>query len=430
MPNDAAAAADFIEARMGPPRAAGFADKALLERFVADRDEDAFAAILERHGPMVLGVCRRVLGHAEVAEDAFQAAFLVLARRAVRISSRESLGSWLYGVAYRVSLRARKTMFLRKTHEAAHAAEASFAQAAVAEEQEFRLIVDEELRCLPGRFREPLVLCYLEGKTNEETARELGVATGTVFSRLARGRERLRRRLARRGLILTSATLVTLLAAQGTQAAVPAGLATATTTSAVAFALGTPAAVGTIASHVVGLTQATIRTLHVVHLQRLAMVALVAGACASGGGLILWSIYDGMFSARSVAAAADARELQGVWNVVSQEQGGQQLPEDRLQAANSRLIFDRNRLLSRDTAPDGKDVGQDVTYGLDPTQSPKAIDLIRNGRTLLGIYELDGDTLKLCVDREPGRRPTQFKTAQGSQEILHVAQRAGTNSRK
>lgn len=425
MPNDIAPPPNLVHAQSDPHEAPEIGDRTLLERFIASRDETAFAGILERHGRTVLGVCRRVLGHAEDAEDAFQATFLVLARQANCISRRESLGTWLYGVAYRVSLRARKTMSRRQTHEAARAAQVSFDQAPPREEQEFQLIVDEELHRLPARFRAPLVLCYFEGKTNEETARELGVPPGTVFSRLARGRERLRKLLARRGVILTAGAIASLLLAQGASAAVPATLAAATAASASAFALGTPAAVGTIASGVLGLTHATLRTLHVLHLKHLATVALLATIGAAGAGLFGWMVYDANFSPRSVAAASDSRELQGVWTVVSQEQGGNELASDKLQAANSRLIFEGNLLRSRDTAPNGDDVGQDVTYRLDPTQSPKAIDLKRYGRTVLGIYELDGDTLKLCVDREPGRRPTQFKTTPGRNEILHVARRAG-----
>src|SRR5262249_8232700 len=170
------------------PSAPDVPDKMLLDRFVASRDENAFAALLQRHGPMVLGVCRRLLGKAHDAEDAFQAAFLVLARQAGRISRKESVGSWLYGVAYRVSLRARRTMSQRQRHEALHAADRGTVDPgpAAAADGELSLIVDEELHRLPERFRAPLVLCYLAGKSNEEAARELGCPPGTLFSRLAR----------------------------------------------------------------------------------------------------------------------------------------------------------------------------------------------------------------------------------------------------
>jgi RNA polymerase sigma-70 factor (ECF subfamily) len=311
-------------------------------------------------------------------------------------------------------------------HEAAHIERASFDRMPGAEEQEFRLIVDEELHQLPAKFREPLVLCYLEGKTNEEAARELGCPAGTVFSRLARGRERLRKQLARRGLVLTAGLIAASLAAHSAPAAVPPVLAAATLKAATAFAIGTPAAVGTIAAGVVSLTDATIRTLFLLQLKHMAMIAVVAVVLAAGGGLITYSVYDEIFSERSTAARVDARQLQGIWRVVVQEQDGQELSEERLQSANSRMIFVGNQLRHRDTAPNGQDVGQDVTFTLDPTQSPKAIDLKRNGQKLFGIYELDGETLKVCVDKNPGHRPREFSTQKGSQRILHVLKRADT----
>src|SRR5262245_13616298 len=370
------------------PSAPDVPDKTLLDRFVASRDENAFAALLQRHGPMVLGVCRRLLGKAHDAEDAFQAAFLVLARQAGRISRKESVGSWLYGVAYRVSLRARRTMSHRQRHEARHAAEqVAFDPGPAAADGELSLIVDEELHRLPERFREPLVLCYLAGKTNEEAARELGCPEGTLFSRLARGRERLRRQLARRGVVLGTGLIAAALAAQAAPAAVPAPLAATTLAAAAAFAGGSAAAMGTIAASVVGLAQATLRNLFLLQLKNLAATLFLSGALAGGAALIAYSIYDATFSARSIAAAADARQLQGTWIVVALEQDGREQSVDQFASANDKMIFEGNRLSKRSLVPGGE-AREDVAYTLDPTQSPRAIDLKKSGQRLLGIYEL------------------------------------------
>src|SRR5262249_368681 len=163
-------------------------------------DEGAFAALLARHGPMVLGVCRRVLRHTQDAEDAFQATFLVLARKAGAIGRREALGGWLYGVACRVAARARALLLRHRPtahRPTADVPEPVGAGAAVdgASGGEVRLALQEEVARLPAKYRGPVVLCYLEGRTHEEAALDLGWPVGTVKGRLARARELLRRRL-------------------------------------------------------------------------------------------------------------------------------------------------------------------------------------------------------------------------------------------
>jgi RNA polymerase sigma factor (sigma-70 family) len=199
----------------GPPDTP---DGELLERFTAAREGPAFEALLRRYGPMVLGVCRRVLGNAHDAEDAFQATFLTLARKADSICKRDSLGSWLYGVAFRVAARARGQAAARRRHEGqAHAASAADPLAELTG-RELLTILDEELQGLPERARLPLVLCYLQGLTCDEAARRAGWSLRTFSRRLEQGRQRLRGRLARRGLALPAALMATGL----TQAAAPA----------------------------------------------------------------------------------------------------------------------------------------------------------------------------------------------------------------
>ena len=188
----------------GAGTAVGLDDGQLLERFVECRDEAAFAALLARHGPLVLGACRRLLANPADVEDAFQATFLVLVRKARSLRNRHLLGTWLYKVAYRVALRARAQADRRT--QPAHEAVA-MASAGDAERRELCEVIDEEILRLPRRYRGPVMLCYLEGVSHEEAARQLGCPLGTVNSRLATARQGLRMRLTKRGLAPSGASL-------------------------------------------------------------------------------------------------------------------------------------------------------------------------------------------------------------------------------
>jgi RNA polymerase sigma factor (sigma-70 family) len=170
-------------------------DRQLLERFVTGGDEAAFEVLVERYGPMVLGVCRRVLGDATDAEDAFQATFLVLVRKARSISMPDLLGNWLYGVAYRIARKARAQRAKRAQLKQPTAAMTSTDPLMEAALRELQAQLDEELERLPTKYRAPLVLCYLEGMSNRDAAERLGWPIGSISHRLARGREILRKRL-------------------------------------------------------------------------------------------------------------------------------------------------------------------------------------------------------------------------------------------
>jgi RNA polymerase sigma-70 factor (ECF subfamily) len=180
-------------------------DADLLRRFAADRCEEAFATLVRRHGPLVLSVCRRVLGDVPDAEDAFQATFLVLARRAGSIADPERLGNWLYGVAARVALKARGSLRRRQAREKqVRLPDASPNPAPPSTDDDSAAVLREELGRLPEKYRAAVGLCYLEGKSNAETAGLLRWPIGTVKGRLARARELLRSRLAGRGLGVTT----------------------------------------------------------------------------------------------------------------------------------------------------------------------------------------------------------------------------------
>lgn len=238
-------------------------DRELLELFVQRREEAAFAALVRRHGPMVLSVCRRVLRHNQDAEDAFQATFLVLVEKARRLQRPESLANWLYGVAYRTALHARQRGARRSAREREAALMSAPRGDPEVDSQELRRILDEELNRLPEKYRAPLVLCYLEGKTNEEAARVLGWPSGSMSHRLARGRELLRERLQSRFAGLSIATPALWLAEHLQPVVVSPVLAQATVHAAVIMAGAKVAAAGAavISASVRELRDATLRSL-------------------------------------------------------------------------------------------------------------------------------------------------------------------------
>jgi RNA polymerase sigma factor (sigma-70 family) len=235
----------------GAPDAATATDSQLLQRFLRDRDEAAFAALVKRHGGLVLGVCRRVLGNHADAEDAFQATFLVLAKRATSIRSVTALASWLYGTAYRCALEIRRKAERRRTHEGRARPAAQPNPELEAALRELQALLDEEVQRLPEKYRAPFVLCALEGLSKAEAARELGWKEGTVSGRLAQARERLRQRLARRGVTLSAALCTLALSRDAASAAVPPMLAEATIRAAVLLAAGQGISAGTRVAAVV-----------------------------------------------------------------------------------------------------------------------------------------------------------------------------------
>jgi RNA polymerase sigma factor (sigma-70 family) len=250
-------------------------DSQLLNRFTTRRDEMAFAVLVERYGPLVMGVCRRVLRHTQDAEDVFQAVFLVLARKADSIRTRQALGGWLYQVAYHLALKAKTGARRRGDHEQRRAGMANGGATAEQEWYELRFLLDEELQRLPERCRLALVTCYLEGRTQDEAARSLRWSKATLRRRLEEGRELLRVRLVRRGFTLSGALIATLLGEGTASAAVPGELASQTL-RAVAGAPIAP----TVATLVEG------GLLRVGGRWKLATALLLVGGLLAGGVLI------------------------------------------------------------------------------------------------------------------------------------------------
>jgi len=391
------------------------ADRELLARFATARDEAAFAALVRRHGPMVLGVCRRLLGDAHEAEDAFQATFLVLVHKARSLGRPELLGPWLHGVAHRTAARARRAA-RRRAREREAVAMPDGDPAAEVVWRELRQVLDEELGRLARKYRDPLVLFYLQGKTTEEVAGLLGCPKGTVLSRLARGRDRLRDRLARRGAALSVWALALILVEKAAPAAVPAALAEGAIKAAVLTAAGTAAA-GAIPATVAALTKGVLRSMFLSKLKVLAAVVLTA-AVAVGVTVVSarLALADKPTATGKEADRKNEETIVGTWTVVSVEHGGHD--EEVKQA---RMIFTADGKVTL-TAPGKGEKGG--TYKLDRAKKPKELTISTDeGGTIKGIYKLDGDDLTICASDKDGERPTEFATKEGSDATLLVLKR-------
>lgn len=259
-------------------------DCQILTRFLQDGDELAFETIVRRHGPMVLGVCRRILQNHHDAEDAFQATFLVLGRKAGTIKPRSMLGNWLHGVAYRTALKARAARARRQTHERVAGGSRSVEETHEAW-NELRLILDRELGHLPDKYRLPIILCDLEGKTHTETAKLLGWPKGTVSTRLIRGRSLLGRRLSRCGVVLSSQALLFLLSEQGATACVPSYLVSGTVKAGLCFAAREAGVSDVISANVLTLTEGVLNSMARTKLGIATLVVLMGGICGLAIGM-------------------------------------------------------------------------------------------------------------------------------------------------
>lgn len=374
-------------------------DAALLARFATSGDGRAFAALVERYGGMVLGVCRRAAGHEQDAEDAFQATFLVLARKATAIRRRESIGPWLYGVATRVGRKARETSARRQSQETT-LGEALAAGSMTDEGDELGPILDEAISRLPARFLRPIVLCYFHGQSTEAAARTLGCPKGTVLSRLARARDRLRSQLIRRGVTLSAAAVAAVLTARAT-AAVPLPLAYSTIQSA------TPAAAGTVSASVAALAKGVLTTMRIAQVLRLAAIIIALGA-AGGVGLLATQAW----ADKPADKEAKKSKLDGTWQVTAFIKDGIEGPKEDAKTTKLVLHGESLTLIQREEKVTGK-------FKADAAQKPATLDIAvtegdKAGEGLIAIYELDGDTLRICAAHKGSPRPTKFESTAGS----------------
>jgi RNA polymerase sigma factor (sigma-70 family) len=396
------------------------ADDVLLERFTAQRDQAAFAALVRRHGPLVLGVCRRVLHHEQDAEDAFQAVFCVLARKPGAIRRGTAVGGWLYAVASRIAWKAKALQVRRRMRESELPDVPAPDKPPEWVSRDLWPILDEEVNRLPERYRRPFVLCHLEGKTNEQAAAELRCAPGTVSSRLTRARQRLRARLTRRGMALSARMLAAALSRHTVAAAVRAELAETAVRAGVRYSAGRP-----VAARVAGLADGFLKPRA---LTRWAIAGAVAFAVAVLIAIVLLLAFlpqragpggaPAPVAGPPVAPQVEQEKLQGNWQVVAVAKGGQAQPN-----AGMRLAFAADKMVlfgpGFQTPP--------MPCVFDPAQTPKTIDVNSPvGGVWRGIYELNGDSMKLCLNQGPagGNRPTTFRTQPGAQGVyLYVLRR-------
>ncbi len=264
----------------------GMTDGLLLEVFLSRRDEAAFEALVQRYGPMVLGVCRRLLRHTHDAEDAFQATFLLLARKAASIKQRESVGSWLHRTAFRAALEAKAARGRSRERQVSTMPEPE-AVVEVDVWREVRPLLDQELDRLPDKYREAVVLCDLEGKTRKEAARQLGVPEGTLSGRLTTARRLLAERLARHRLMVSGGALAAVLSEEAASACVPKALVVSAVQAAAAVASGPAAVAAVVSVRVVAIMEGVLKGMLISKLKTVTTVLLVLLAGVGGGTVAL-----------------------------------------------------------------------------------------------------------------------------------------------
>ncbi|MDR3635136.1 MAG: sigma-70 family RNA polymerase sigma factor [Isosphaeraceae bacterium] len=417
----------------------GWDDGALLDRFLARRDataEAAFAAVVERHGPMVLRVCNAALGDEHEARDAFQAVFLVLARKARTVRTCETVGPWLYGVAWRVASRVRAANARRRRHERRAAGMAPRWVEESLPQGDADVLLYEEVNRLPAGFREAVILCDLEGLTTDQAAEHLGTPVGTVRSRLHRGRDRLRARLLRRGLA-PAAVGAALATASTSAATVPTVLAESTVALAVEWCRA-----GAVPTSLAWLVKGGRLAMC---MKSIATAALVLGLVAGLGGLVgkgsddrpgledkpklsvsvaarkagAGTPNDGVNPAVPVPAAArsDHDRLQGTWSVIKATVNGRELAAPNVLLAPMTFKDDTVEFGPFGNPP----VKNRYRFRVDPEGEPRALRTVREGANpRWWLYELRGDKLRTAawLSLDDTRRPRGFDDNDGGESLL------------
>ena len=411
------------------PDGDGMTDGELLARFLRSRDEDALAALVRRHAPMVWGVCRRLLHNHHDAEDAFQATFLVLVRKAADVP-RQAVANWLYGVARQTAVRLRATAAKRGRRETQVV---NMPEPTVAEvrDADLQAVLDEELSRLPDHYRGVIVLCDLEGMTRKEAARQLGIPEGSVASRLARARVMLAKRLTRRGVVFSGGSVAAVLSAGSASASAPPALVASTIKAASLLAAGQAA--GVVSAKVAALTEGVVKAMFVTKIKSVLAVVLVVAALAGAAGLIYQTQAGEQPKAKEEQPAAkkdqktgeekqaqpkqqpaksDQERMVGNWFIMNDDsmRKGEMWVIDEDQHSH-----ERERLQSHYQA---------YVHRLDAGKDPKQIDItvtLVNGPTvgiIKGIYVLDGDELRLCLGALGKDRPAAFPKKPGPGEVL------------
>jgi RNA polymerase sigma factor (sigma-70 family) len=260
-------------------------DGQLLASFINKKDGAAFEALVRRHGPMVFGVCRRVVGHFQDAQDAFQATLLVLARNASSIKQRERVANWLHGVALRTAMKAKSISAKRRGREK-QVTEMPEPEAAQQDLwRDLQPLLDQELNGLPEHYRLPILLCELEGKTIKDAAQQLGWPQGTVAGRLARGRKLLAKRLTNRGVVLSAGSLAAVISQNEASAGMPTSLMSSTVKAATMIAAGQATVAGMVPAKVAALTEGVMKMMLFTKL-KIVIVMLVVATLSGVAGAI------------------------------------------------------------------------------------------------------------------------------------------------
>lgn len=283
-------------------------DGQLLENFIRDQAEESFSLLVQRHGSMVMGVCRRVLGHVQDAEDAFQATFLILLRKASSIHPRDQVGSWLYGVACRTAMRAKAQRNQRQFKEGRFSVRPD-CEAREQRQRELREVIDQQLGLLPEKYRLPIVLCDLQGKSHLQASEQLGWAQGTFASRLFRGRQLLAQRLKKQGLVVTTVALSKLLTQETCASTVPSKLVAATLKGVQSVCSSSSSA---CSSRVVTLVEGVLRTMWIQRTKAVLTIGLTLGLTVGTLGVCVQRVlFAGRLSptssGKAKAAAPPAR---------------------------------------------------------------------------------------------------------------------------
>jgi RNA polymerase sigma factor (sigma-70 family) len=373
-------------------------DGQLLKRFVHQRDEAAFAELVARHGPLVYGLCRRILGNVQDAEDVFQAAFLVLARKAATIRKPGSLSSWLHGVASRLALKARTEAERRRGHEQ-NVQPVRETEDVDLSWREVRGLIDEELQRLPEKQRLPLVLCYLEGLTQDEAARRLSWPRGTLKRRLEAGGERLRIRLTRRGVTLGTGLFVAALSESASRGAVPTALRSATVQAGMQFVTHETAAL--VASPAALLAKGALQSMLTTKLKLGAMLVLLIGCAMTAAGLAVSQAPPEKQSENKAEAPAPSRPAEE--KRVRKDRYGDPLPAGAIARLGTLRLRHSNMTADAVFTPDSKTVivsdgaGDVVFWDVTTAREVRRLPRVRGLSYALALTA-DGKTLAAGAD--------------------------------
>jgi RNA polymerase sigma factor (sigma-70 family) len=376
-----------------PHEGNGLTDGDLLERYVSRRDPGAFEILLRRHGPMVWGVCRRILRSEADSEDAFQTTFLVFIRKAGSIRSGAGVGNWLYGVAHNTALKARALRCKRESKEL-EAGLMPRPQAVEEVWQQVQVLLDAELSRLPDKYRIPIVLCGLEGKTIREAARQLGWPQGTVATRLARGRALLAGRLSKHGLELTGGVLAALLLHNGASASPPVSLVSSTVSVAKAVLAGIPAPPDAIPAGAANLTQGVLRSMFLTKMRNAAVLSLAAVAFLAVVGTGI-----GMLAPPSVSARQPGSESQ-------EKARPEKAPaDDRAKEPKPAVIADGEPVWRMALSPDGKLLATvSLSYDSEEKDVGGKKRTVNTPKSAIKLWEAESGSLRLSLGEEKGVR--------------------------